>query len=794
MTLQKRKKKIELLAPAGSLDCFYAAVNAKCDALYFGGQEFSARSYAKNLTTDEMEKGIYYCKLNGIKTYVTLNTLIKDKEMGKALHFINEIYQAGVDGIILQDIGLAAEVRTNFPDLSLHASTQMTIHSVEGVRFLEDFGFERVVLSRELSLKEIQNIIQQTNIEIECFIHGALCYSYSGQCLMSSIIGGRSGNRGKCAQPCRLPYNVIKNGKKVNRNTEQYWLSMKDLNTLHLLPQIIESGIHSLKIEGRMKSPEYVAGVTKIYRKYIDLYEENSEQYKINDEDQDILRELFNRSDFTSGYLIHESKQMVTIHKPNHSGRKIAVCKPHPNKPKHLLIIPQDKLEKGDILEIQFPMQKPFCITLDKEVQSGKQFDVNCECKVKGEGKVFRVRNEKLLRDLEKLVNYRKKQLLKMKLKAKINEPLILTLQFGQEVIQTQGECAEEAINHSSSIERIKKQLSKTGNTPFEVKEILLDIDENLFTSIKNLNELRRKAIENLEEKIKRRYQKNKKSIQLKRFVKNEKAARQPNMSLQVSASDYLNEYLDSPIQRLYIEYSPGMMRNLIGIIEAFHQKNKEVFMALPHIQITSGEEIYKMENSKLDGYLLRTYGQVYRLKQSKKKLVVDYSLNTFNSYSFQFWIENNIHEITLSIELNEKEIRHLHGAEKEIIGYGNVMMMITKQCINNGNNQRNQCGSCSGSFILQDRLGEEFFVVSSCNRESGSLNKIYNGKPLVLLEELKNIQELNFQHIRLQQTKETIGEMQLWIQSFHETLHEKKQPYIQLKSYTKGHFKRGVK
>ena len=265
---------VELLAPAGSYESLVAAVNAGADAVYIGGKKFSARAYADNPEEDILIKGIEYAHTFGVNVYMTVNTLLKESEIGELFDYIKTYYNAGVDAVIVQDLGVFEFIRKHFPKLSVHASTQMTITGSFGAIFLKNQGASRIVPAREISLEEIRDIDKKSDIEIECFVHGALCYSYSGQCLMSSMIGGRSGNRGRCAQTCRLPYDVYEGNKKLNKADERNLLSCKDLCSLDILPDLIEAGIDSLKIEGRMKAPRYTAGVVSIWRKYLDLYNE----------------------------------------------------------------------------------------------------------------------------------------------------------------------------------------------------------------------------------------------------------------------------------------------------------------------------------------------------------------------------------------------------------------------------------------------------------------------------------------------------------------------------------------
>ena len=314
--------RVELLAPAGSYESFLGAIHAGADAVYLGGVKYGARAFAENFDEETLCKAIYYAHLFDRKVYLTLNTLMKQSELDEVDAFLTPFYNAGLDGVIVQDIGLLSHLRENFPLLELHISTQMAVTGPLGVRMLKEQGAVRIVPARELSLEEMK-LLKEEGLEIETFIHGAMCYSYSGQCFFSSFLGGRSGNRGKCAQSCRLPYQVNLSDKKDSKaRKEEYPLSLKDMCSIELIPELIRAGIDSFKIEGRMKRPEYVAGVTAIYRKYIDLcYNNGLQDIKVEKEDLDALKSLYIRTDIQDGYYKrHNGKEMVTIHKPSYSG------------------------------------------------------------------------------------------------------------------------------------------------------------------------------------------------------------------------------------------------------------------------------------------------------------------------------------------------------------------------------------------------------------------------------------------------------------------------------------------
>lgn len=300
-----RNKDFELLAPAGSLEIFKGVIESGADAVYVGGSMFGARAYANNFTEEELLEAIDFAHLRGVKVYLTVNTLIKNSEFSKLYDYLLPYYKRGLDAVIVQDLGVVKAIHEYFPSMEIHTSTQMTVTGADGVRFLSQFGVTRVVMAREVSLAEMKRIHEETGMELEAFVHGALCYSYSGQCLFSSILGGRSGNRGRCAQPCRLPYTV--EGKK-----DEYILSLKDMCGIKALDRLHEAGVYSLKIEGRMKQLEYACGVVKYYRSYIDSMK------PVTDADYDRIKALGNRCGFTDRYYFdHNGSDMVTYVKPN---------------------------------------------------------------------------------------------------------------------------------------------------------------------------------------------------------------------------------------------------------------------------------------------------------------------------------------------------------------------------------------------------------------------------------------------------------------------------------------------
>lgn len=443
---------VELLAPAGSYEAAKAAVNAGADAVYMGGPLFSARAYAESSKEDMLLQTIRYCHLRGVKVYMTLNTLMKEREFAGLYEYLLPYVRAGLDAVIVQDLGVLSFVRERFPALSVHASTQMTVTGRYAAKLLKKLGVSRIVAARELSLSELREIHQQADIEIEAFVHGALCYCYSGQCLMSSFLGGRSGNRGRCAGPCRLPYEVYdETGRRVNREDARYVLSLKDFNTLSDLRALTDAGVMSLKIEGRMKSPLYVAAVVSLYRKYLD----NGMPERTGASDERLLREVFDRGGSTDGYLRKQNgRDMVALS--------------------------------------------------EKEA-----------FRVPDEGLLARIREQYVEKDLRVPV--------KLSAEFSVGEPASLTLSCRyREIAETvtvrsayedRTVLVQAAEKKPVEAARIRESLGKFGNTDFMPVDTEIRTDGEIFFPVRELNELRRKAADELTKRILARFSGNERTV-----------------------------------------------------------------------------------------------------------------------------------------------------------------------------------------------------------------------------------------------------------------------------------------
>ena len=487
----------EVLAPAGNYECFRAAINAGADAVYLGGSMFGARAFAGNFEEAELIKAIRTAHLYGRKVYLTVNTLLRNDELEKLVQYVKPYYEEGLDAVIVQDYGVFAVLREAFPGLDLHASTQMTITGKYGAQLLKDMGAARVVPARELSAKEIRDIYDNVDVEIESFVHGALCYCYSGQCLLSSMIGGRSGNRGRCAQPCRLTYSA-------NGISEKYLLSPKDMCTIEAVPDILDAGVYSLKIEGRMKSPEYVAGVSYAYRKYVDMYlEKGRDGYRVEERDIRQLMDLYNRGGFCKGYYYAQNdKSMMTFDRPNHQGTVIGNIK------NGELVLSQE-VNPGDVLE--FPDGSEYTTPTGKK--SGRLALPKGVLKnPKNGAAVYRTRNNELLGQLRAgYIDNDIKIPVRMEIFLKSGERACLKLLSGDKELVVYGDVLEPSDKRLAVREDVVKQLKKLGGTVFSSDEgsIVTDIQGSPFVPVRLLNDLRRNALEELESMLLSGYKRN---------------------------------------------------------------------------------------------------------------------------------------------------------------------------------------------------------------------------------------------------------------------------------------------
>ncbi|MBR6526487.1 MAG: U32 family peptidase, partial [Lachnospiraceae bacterium] len=454
-----RTKPIELLAPAGSMECMEAAIRGGADAVYMGGPKFGARAYADNPEGNGLVDAIDFVHLHGKKLYMTVNTLLKPEELEDLCNYLKPFYEAGLDGVIVQDMGVVRRIREAYPDLPVHASTQMTVMDSDGAAALQDLGLTRVVTAREITIPEMK-AISDTGVEVEVFVHGAICYCYSGQCLMSSLIGGRSGNRGRCAQPCRLPYDVLREGKRLTKDEQNYILNLKDMDTLSWLPEMLEAGVDSLKIEGRMKSPRYTFGVTAVYRKYIDQYLQGG-IYQVDPEDRRFLQELFDRGGYTEYASRGLKDGMIAMdRKPDFRVADEAFLKEKENS------FPVNTLKEKIKGNLRFIVDEPVIMSMERTVL------------------------------VERLV---------------CRDGHMTTESVPVTVSVTEiGELVQSAQNRPMDESTLRQRFEKLGDTPFVWEELIIETDDKGFLPVGQLNDLRRRTAERLEQEILKQYRRQK--------------------------------------------------------------------------------------------------------------------------------------------------------------------------------------------------------------------------------------------------------------------------------------------
>ena len=805
----------EVLAPAGSYESFHAAIAAGADAVYLAGNLFGARAFAQNFSEEELLHVIDEAHLHGRKIYLTVNTLLKEKELEEKLYtYLEPYYNEGLDAVIVQDYGVLRFIRQHFPGLALHASTQMTVTGPEGASLLADYGVERVVPARELSLKEVETIKKATQMEMECFVHGALCYCYSGQCLMSSMIGGRSGNRGQCAQPCRLPYTYKgKNG---------YLMSLKDICTLESIPDLIEHGIDSFKIEGRMKKPEYVAGVTAMYRKYTDLYlEHGREKFRVKKSDLEELMDLYNRGGFHSGYyFVHNGPEMLCTNRPNHAGTKAA--KVLGQKGRELQISVLKDLSKGDVLE--FPSGHGD-YTLGKDWKKGERQTIllpKNQREKKGAW-IFRTRCNALLQRLNQTyVNAKLQEPISGRVVLKPGEKAVLELRFTgrngtKTVIRVKGKRIASAENRPLTEEQVTKALAKTGNTPFYFETLDVKLEGDCFCPMQQLNTLRRQGIEELEKAVLNGFRRTSADVGQQDMTDTvsdlEKRADNTAGNLRTSVLaetleqlEAMWEFLESALEssemeqslrRIYVDFelflgkeTPEKTRE---ICRKFQQKKIQIFLALPHISRGNLDGKLKSlllaEKETVDGVLIRNLESLGMLRKIgfDKSVIADHNLYILNHEAKKFLKEEGISEYTASLELNAKELSGLDLTDCEGVVYGYIPVMESAQCL------EKTCFGCkkaSGRDEMADRLGHRFSMRRVC---TFCYNVIYNTDPQVLFSEMDTLRRVKVSSCRLHFTGESKAETKQ-ILSLYTQAYAQDPVWPENLNYTKGHFRRGIK
>ncbi len=725
-------RKVELLSPVGNKEMFYQAIHNGADAVYLAGTHYGARKFADNFQDDELIEIFSYARLYGVKVYVTVNTLIYENEVRDLLKYVEFLYRNGVDAIIMQDIGMMKLIHERFPNLEIHASTQCHNHDEDTVAFWKNFGVTRVVLARELSLDEIKSI--DIDIEKEVFVYGALCVCYSGCCLFSSMNGGRSGNRGECVGSCRLPYQLIQNRDNVFFK-EKYLLSTKELNTLDYVKELIESGITSFKVEGRMKSPYYVGYVTRMYRKLIDQYNQGKIA-KLSMQEKENLKKLFNR-EFTMGYLFQD-KDIMNINSPNHLGVPIGkVIQVNPKKIYIQLI--SDNLYQED--GIRFQNSKQGMIV--NRLYNQKNLLVNhidaCQIAVIDnkfnhqiikQDIVLKTIDRKLIRELE---NYSLKKInISFKGEFLIGESFWIEITDGIHKIKGMGEIVESARKREVTEEDIIKCLNKVGNTPFSCNDICIHKDSGIFVNLKSINEVRRKITEELIETRK----KNTKEVIINDSVKKK------NEFMNDNSQCYFNVLVRTEEQlKCCLKYKINSIYVVDYDLYCKYKHLKNIYYRTDRVI----KEEKKFQNDKL---LVGDLGSIYRY-QKENQLVGDYYLNVTNSYSVNTLRQFGLQRVTLSVELDKEKIRDIMKFPYfvELIIYGRVELMITKYCpLKKCFNYCSKCMNSQEKFYLQDKVGNKYPILrKSC------ITHIMNCQNIDKLKELEEYQKMGIHYYRLE-------------------------------------------
>lgn len=748
-------KELELLAPAGSLKTLKAVIHAGADAVYLGGSMFGARAYANNFNEEELLEAIRFGHIHGRKIILAVNTLLKEYELGQLYDYLRPYYEAGVDAVIVQDMGVMEFIKTHFPNLPIHTSTQMTITNVEGARLLKEQGVERVVTAREMSLEEIQRIHDEVGVELESFIHGALCYCYSGQCLFSSIIGGRSGNRGRCAQPCRLSYEVLQGEKSLTGHHATPILSLKDMCTLPFLYELADHGVYSFKIEGRMKTPEYAAGVVSIYRKYMDSYLDGS-RIPVEKKDIRALLELGNRGGFTNGYYYHHNdSDMLSGESASH------------NKSEGVL---QDNI------------RREYVDTELKEKIKGKLI-LNKEC------------------------------------------PAKIEVQYGKIKVSYQGDMVLVAQNRPLTKEVVTEKITKTGNTPFVFENLEVTMDDDIFMPVNQLNQLRRGALEALEEALLKPYERTlpelveTSSAETDRqttgnAIKEKQISRQSLLqtSGQQSADSSTEvrvliedaeqlpavlkaDFMDTVYLDCMLYTRENLICKLSEDIDRVHASGKKAFYVFPFIFRQQTSLFYEkimpeLKKLPLDGIMVRSLDEIAFMKEwgnENWQMVSDSNLYTYSNEAAEYFYRLGMIQDTIPVELNRKEILRRENSRSEMIIYGRLPLMITAQCIH-----KNTLGCMHQHKVLnlKDRYSVHFPVKNFC---SECYNVIYNSLPVCLFKEDVTVKKIAPAAVRLSFTTETEEETEQ-ILTIYGDIYKNGGILGQMPmECTNGHFKRGV-
>lgn len=786
-------KKLELLAPVGSFDGLRAAVANGADAIYVGGPAFGARKEAA-FTHEELVAIIEFCHLYGVFAYVTINTTVFDDEIRELENYLHFLYTNGADAVIVSDIGVAQVVRRLYPDFELHISTQAHVHNTEAVQFFKKIGANRIVATRENDLNEIA-AMSAVGLDVEVFVHGALCFCYSGQCLMSSMFGGRSGNRGACAQPCRLAYDLINLETNTTLTSEigNYLISPRDLNTAENIGQLIEAGARSFKIEGRLKKPEYVATVVKAYRTAIDQYLTTGTT-KLAPELTNAMTQVFNRT-FTQGFLHGESgRDWLGADRPGHRGLMVGVVTNVKGNRATVKLNSELDLHDGVRFvgkqEFGMQVQKLFVNRLDVKSALKGEVDLICNFTPTVGMKVYKTTSKKLTDELAitKMPPIR----IDGQIMFKIGQPLKLTIidQQNNQVTKISAEPVQIAENTGLTAERLQQQISKTGSTPFIFDELVVDADEQATIPIATINQLRRESLEELEAKRKNWHQARIFSTVELAFLPPQTRDNSSVLTASVRNLDQLAVVcVHESIGTIYYQHLPTLKQAL----EIANQQNKTLIPQIPRVMDDAGIKMVKTKLKELgiETVLVGEYGMFGALIDDFTVLT-DHGFNTNNGQTLTAFAEFGGAGCTLSYELTGSKIRKLAKNTPlplEQIVFTKTPLMITKHCPLKTHYQT-ESGACQGKYCqtphgLRDRKG----AVLPMLRSGKCKIEIFNDQPLNLLAQLVALSEAGISRFRLEFTTETVAEINAVITAFTTI----DLPWLATQKHTTGHYHRGV-
>jgi U32 family peptidase len=841
--LESKQKSLELLAPAGDWDSLLAALAAGADAVYLGGELFNARQNAANFDLEHLREATNLLHFHGKKIYITVNTLVAEAELPEALKYLSQLYNLGVDAIIIQDLGLIHLARKYIPDLELHASTQMTVHNREGAIFLKELGLKRVVLAREMTKIEVESIVRESNIEIEVFIHGALCVCYSGQCLMSSLIGGRSGNRGRCAQPCRMEYQLGFKEEQLIQTSGSYLLSPKDIALIHDIPELHRVGVTSLKIEGRMKRPEYVYQVVKIYRQVLDRYEGDPSTFTITSSEIQDLGQSFNRG-FSSGYFGgNRNADIMGFSRPNNRGVYLGRISASDAPGRHISIKLEADLETGDEIEVWVSQGGRAAGTVRELILNQQMINTaktgdNVTIAITGKFhpgdrvfKIFAIKND---RETKQALD-RENPSLKIACTAGVSGDLGTPLHVSYSDPEGHIGAADTEIvlqtarTRPLTEETIREQLSRLGNTPYCLQNLQIQISNNVMVPLSELNQVRRHAVDQLMADTLKPYQR--KAIYLdnpKIFNSSPKSLTKRNSiqrHLSVWVADYESVIIAAKTGADLI-YAGGdeltgfqwTEKALADAIEAAHRGGARLVIGLPRINREGQHQqwdtyLQMIKHLPSDGIIVSELGTLQRvLHTTEHPVYLNYTFNFFNSYALTFLENPRIAQITLSPELTLEQIREIRQEQPEIriecLVQGPLELMVSEYCPLHSTLAIKGDSVCPklclhNQYFLRDRLQLDFPIYTDqyCRMH------LLNAKDLCLYGDLDKLSAMGDMVYRLELKTLSAGRVAPFVQEYHKALKtigsgqrlDDEESVIQKfksltgRGITKGHYFRGV-